>query len=94
MLKRKRASFISPIAKVVDHVITIKLDDERGMETDELILFAQRAGAAVQTAPSLQAAMQNAAQLPAPRVLICGSFLLAAEALALENAGEGAGGPS
>ena len=29
----------------------------------------------------LDAAMQNAAQLPAPRVLICGSFLLAAEAL-------------
>jgi dihydrofolate synthase / folylpolyglutamate synthase len=29
--------------------------------------------------------MQNAAQLPAPRVLICGSFLLAAEALAAES---------
>ena len=37
-------------------------------------------------AASLAEAMQNAAQLPAPRVLICGSFLLAAEALALENA--------
>jgi hypothetical protein len=29
--------------------------------------------------------MQIAAQLPAPRVLICGSFVLAAEALAAEN---------
>ncbi len=86
MLKRKRASFVSPIAKVVDHVIAITLDPERGMEASELVPFAQRAGAAVHTAPSLQAAMQNAAQLPAPRVLICGSFLLAAEALALENA--------
>jgi hypothetical protein len=37
-------------------------------------------------APSLAAAMQSAAQFPAPRVLICGSFLLAAEALAAENA--------
>jgi hypothetical protein len=38
------------------------------------------------TAASLSDAIENAAQLPAPRVLICGSFLLAAEALAAENA--------
>ena len=37
-------------------------------------------------APSLAAAMQSAAQFPAPRVLICGSLLLAAEALAAESA--------
>ena len=38
-------------------------------------------------APSLEAAMQRAAQFPGPpRVLICGSFLLAAEALAAEGA--------
>jgi hypothetical protein len=29
--------------------------------------------------------MQHAAQLSAPRVLICGSFVLAAEALAAES---------
>lgn len=94
MLKRKRASFVSPIAKVADHVIAIKFDAERGMETDKLVAFAQRAGATAHTAASLAVAMQNAAQLPAPRVLICGSFLLAAEALALENAGGDADGPS
>jgi folylpolyglutamate synthase/dihydropteroate synthase len=42
--------------------------------------LGDKLGREVATAPSLAAAMQNAAQLPAPRVLICGSFLLAAEA--------------
>ena len=41
---------------------------------------------AASTAPSLAIAMQEAAQFPAPRVLICGSFLLAGEALAAESA--------
>ena len=48
--------------------------------------LGDKLGREVATAPSLAAAMQNAAQLPAPRVLICGSFLLAAEALAAESA--------
>jgi folylpolyglutamate synthase/dihydropteroate synthase len=51
-----------------------------------IVQISEAMGMAASEAPSLTAAMQNAAQLPAPRVLICGSFLLAAEALALESA--------
>jgi dihydrofolate synthase / folylpolyglutamate synthase len=51
-----------------------------------LAQIAEAMGVAASTATSLAAAMQDAAQFPAPRVLICGSFLLAAEALAAENA--------
>jgi dihydrofolate synthase/folylpolyglutamate synthase len=85
MLRRKKASFVSPIAKRVDHVIALKFDSEHGMEPNDILPFAQRAGATIHSANTLSDAIAKAAQFPAPRVLICGSLALVAQALQLEE---------
>jgi folylpolyglutamate synthase/dihydropteroate synthase len=69
----------------VDHVIGVSLS-EADVAPAMIAAICDAFDVASSAAPSLTAAMQNAAQLPAPRVLICGSFLLAAEALAAEIA--------
>jgi dihydrofolate synthase / folylpolyglutamate synthase len=77
MLARKDSnSFITALAGAVDQIIAVPLREEH----------IAPALISASTAPSLADAMQNAAQFPAPRVLICGSFVLAAEALAAESA--------
>lgn len=84
--KRKDAlSFVAALAAGAEHIIAVPLAEDH-VSVHEMAALGDRLGREVATAPSLAAAMQNAAQLPAPRVLICGSFLLAAEALALESA--------
>ncbi|MEQ1819677.1 MAG: Mur ligase family protein [Terricaulis sp.] len=83
--KRKDAlSFIAAIAASAEHIVAVPLAEDH-VSVHEMAALGDKLGREVATAPSLAAAMQNAAQLPAPRVLICGSFLLAAEALASEN---------
>jgi dihydrofolate synthase/folylpolyglutamate synthase len=83
--KRKdAAAFISALARGADHIIAVPLSEEHASPSS-IASQAQQLDTKAQTAPSLAAAMQIAAQLPAPRVLICGSFVLAAEALAAEN---------
>lgn len=83
--KRKDAlSFIAAIAAGAEHIIAVPLAEDH-VSVHEIAALGDKLGREVATAPSLAAAMQNAAQLPAPRVLICGSFLLAAEALAAES---------
>lgn len=77
-------AFVNPLAGAVDQLIALPLD-EAHVAPDTLVRIADAATIEAATAPSLAAAMQIAAQLPAPRVLICGSFLLAAEALSAEN---------
>jgi hypothetical protein len=47
---------------------------------------ANALGVAAVASESLADAMHRAAQFPAPRVVICGSLVLAAEALAAEGA--------
>jgi dihydrofolate synthase / folylpolyglutamate synthase len=85
MRARKDAdSFIGALASAVDRIIAVPLS-EAHIAPAMLAQIAHTTGVEASTAPSLAAAMQNAAQLPAPRVLICGSFLLAAEALAAES---------
>lgn len=84
--KRKdAAAFIAPLARAVQTIIAVPLREEH-VAPEELAMLAQEHGVAAHAAPSLEAAMQSAAQFPAPRVLICGSFLLAAEALERESA--------
>ena len=86
MRARKDAdSFIGALAGAVDHVIGVSLS-EAHVAPAMIAAICDAFDVASSAAPSLTAAMQNAAQLPAPRVLICGSFLLAAEALAAEIA--------
>lgn len=76
MLARKNAQpFVTTLAGAVDHIIAVPLHEPH----------IAPALISATTAPSLVAAMQNAAQFPAPRVLITGSFVLAAEALAAES---------
>lgn len=84
--KRKDATlFVAAVARFAQHVIAVPLPDDY-VSINQIAKVASDLGIEAETAPSLGAAMQNAAQLPAPRVLICGSFLLAAEALAAESA--------
>jgi len=82
---RKDASaFIGKLKHGIDALIAVPLS-EAHIELARVSQLALDAGLEARTAPSLAAAMQIAAQLPAPRVLICGSFVLAAEALAAES---------
>lgn len=86
MRARKDAeAFIGALAGVVDRVIGVPLG-EAHVAPATIRAICEKSGIDASTAPSLAAAMQSAAQDTAPRVLICGSFLLAAEALAGENA--------
>ncbi|MFZ2029293.1 MAG: Mur ligase family protein [Vitreimonas sp.] len=86
MRARKDAdAFVSTLACAVGQLFAVPLVEDHIAPTT-LAEFATAKDIAATTAPSLAAAMQNAAQLPAPRVLICGSFLLVAEALAAESA--------
>lgn len=85
--QRKDAnSFVAALARFAQYIIAVPLAEDH-VSIHQIAKIGYDLGAEVDTAPSLEAAMQNAAQLPAPRVLICGSFLLAAEALKLESTG-------
>ncbi|WP_395646779.1 bifunctional folylpolyglutamate synthase/dihydrofolate synthase [Terricaulis sp.] len=84
--RRKDApEFITALARAVDHIIAVPLAEEH-IEPQRIAGLALDIDVSAEAAPSLAAAMQNAAQFPAPRVLICGSFLLAGETLAAESA--------
>lgn len=86
MRARKDAdAFIGALAGAVDHIIGVPLAKAH-VAPVMISAICDAFDVASSQAPSLHAAMQKAAQFPAPRVLICGSFLLAAEALRLENA--------
>ncbi|MDX2275866.1 MAG: Mur ligase family protein [Hyphomonadaceae bacterium] len=78
--RKDAAAFIAALAPSAQRIIAVPLS-EAHIAPEQLAQLAREAGVEASTAPSLAAAMQNAAQLPAPRVLICGSLLLAAEAL-------------
>jgi dihydrofolate synthase/folylpolyglutamate synthase len=85
MRARKESDvFVGALAGAVDQIIAVPLE-EAHVAPALMTAQAELMGVSASTAPSLEAAMQSAAQFPAPRVLICGSFLLAAEALRLET---------
>ena len=77
-------SFVAALAGACDHIIALPLS-EAHIAPARIAAIANTMDVAASTASSLATAMQTAAQFPAPRVLICGSFLLAAEALAAEG---------
>lgn len=81
--RKQTDAFVGALAGAVDRIIAVPLGQAHAAPA-LIAAQAQAMGVSAGAAPSLQAAMQNAAQFPAPRVLICGSFLLAAEALRLE----------
>lgn len=90
--RKDAAAFIANIVRAATLVIGVPLEGDHALG-ERIATFAGEYGADNAFAPSLEAAIQKAALSPAPRVLICGSFLLAAEALRFEQAG-GGGGPS
>lgn len=86
MRARKDAeAFIGALAGAVDRVIGVPLTQAH-VAPAMIAAICDAFGIGASEALSLEAAIQSAAQWPAPRVLVCGSFLLAAEALALEGA--------
>jgi dihydrofolate synthase/folylpolyglutamate synthase len=74
--RKDAAAFVEAIEHAADHIIAVPLSEAH----------APLDAISATQAPTLAAAMQSAARFPAPRVLISGSFLLAAEALAAESA--------
>jgi dihydrofolate synthase/folylpolyglutamate synthase len=83
--RKNGEAFIAALARGVDVVIGVPLAEAHAPPED-IAALARMHGAHGLVAASLADAMKNAALSPAPRVLICGSFLLAAEALAAERA--------
>jgi dihydrofolate synthase/folylpolyglutamate synthase len=74
--RKDAAAFVEAIEHAADHIIAVPLSEAH----------APLDAISATQASTLAAAMQSAARFPAPRVLISGSFLLAAEALAAESA--------
>ena len=73
--------FVEELSTGVARFIFVTLEGDACIPPEELVQYARGLNAPAETASSLEAAMQEAAQSPAPRVLMCGSFLLAAKAL-------------
>lgn len=82
--RKDAEAFVTALAPSLARLIAVPLSEDH-IAPSEIAALAAKHGIASDVAPSLAAAMQTAAQSPAPRVLICGSFLLAAEALAAES---------
>lgn len=81
--RKNWAMALKGLAIMAERIIAVPMHD--GVDPQQIADYASSEGTQGIIAPSLAAATQNAAQLPAPRVLICGSFVLAAEALAAES---------
>jgi dihydrofolate synthase/folylpolyglutamate synthase len=85
MRARKDAdAFIKALAPAAARLIAVPLSEDH-VEPELIAHMARAAGAEGETAASLDAALHSVAQSPAPRAMICGSLLLAAEALAREG---------
>jgi dihydrofolate synthase/folylpolyglutamate synthase len=86
MLARKQSdAFIGALAGVVDLMIAVPMT-QAFIPPALMTAQANALGVAAVASESLEDAMHRAAQFPAPRVVICGSLVLAAEALAAEGA--------
>jgi dihydrofolate synthase/folylpolyglutamate synthase len=82
MRGRKDAdAFVAALAPHAQRLIAVPLGEDH-IAPEKLAALARAAGAEALPASSLEAAIKEAAQSPAPRILICGSLLLAAQALA------------
>jgi dihydrofolate synthase / folylpolyglutamate synthase len=88
MLNTKHpGTFIANFKTLAEHVITIAIPGEiNTIAADNLALIAKQNGIASFSAPSLENALEQAAQLhPAPRIVICGSLYLAGHVLAAQS---------
>jgi dihydrofolate synthase/folylpolyglutamate synthase len=86
MLARKDVeAFVRTLAPAIDCFVGVDRGELRMSESSIGQALDRREDWIVSCENSLSDAVLYAAQYEAPRVLICGSFVLAAEALALEN---------
>jgi dihydrofolate synthase / folylpolyglutamate synthase len=88
MLNTKHpGAFIANFKGISERVITIAIPGEiNTISADDLALAAKQNGIASSAAPSLEKALEQAAQLhPAPRIVICGSLYLAGHVLAAQS---------
>lgn len=77
-------AFLATLGPSLDKVITVPLS-EAHVPPKELAERARKLGLNASAAPSLRHAMKEAARFPEPLVLICGSFLLAADMFLAEH---------
>ncbi len=82
--RKDAAAFVAALARAVDHIIAVPLA-EAYAPAENIVQTSRPHTVSASAACSLDTAMQDASRFAAPRVLICGSFLLAAEALTLES---------
>lgn len=89
MLNSKDAGgFFDAFPGLVSRVIAVTIPgQENARPAEDVAAMAAASGLSAGTAPSIEAALEQAGQVaPAPRVLICGSLYLAGEVLALNEA--------
>jgi dihydrofolate synthase / folylpolyglutamate synthase len=88
MLNTKHpGAFIANFKTLAEHVLAIAIPGEfNTIAADELALLAKQNGIASFSAPSLEKALEQTAELhPAPRIVICGSLYLAGHVLAAQS---------
>jgi dihydrofolate synthase / folylpolyglutamate synthase len=88
MLNTKHpGAFVANFENLAEHVITIAIPGEiNTIAADDLALIAKQNGVSSFSAPSIENALEQAAQLhPAPRIVICGSLYLAGHVLAAQS---------
>jgi len=76
------AGFFAPFAALRPRVFTVPFEAERTIPPPELATIATAAGLHAEPAADVEAALDRALTLDAPRVVICGSLYLAGEVLA------------
>lgn len=84
--RKDAAGYVAALARAIDRLIAIPLEGDAGASPGELCAYAEEAGVPAQTARTLEEAIAQALAIPAPRIVICGSLLLAGEALQRNSA--------
>ncbi len=82
--RKDAEGFVGALAGAVDHIIAVPLS-EAHVSPHQLVKIAEKNGVQARAARSLDEAIQRAARFPEPRILICGSFLVVAEAYAVDE---------
>ena len=74
--------FVAALAPALQGLIALALTEDGSADPRALVRAAQASGVAARAAPDLDTAPTAALETPAPRILVCGSFALAAQIMA------------
>lgn len=86
LASKDAAGFFAPLAALAPRVLTVSFEAERVVAPADLAGIARDGGLPAEPAPSVEAALDRALALKAPRVVICGSLYLAGVVLARSEA--------